>query len=92
MGYTKVKSSPSVLPGHFGPDLSQLVVLLVSGAKHSFANTLRSSSAFLLFVSTQGRAPTCKLLVAPQLPGSPCAAPQRASAASASSGCQGHGK
>lgn len=68
-GLYNAKSSPSVLPGHFRPDLSQLIVLLVWGVKDSFANALQSSSVFLLFSSPQGMAPTGKLLAAPHLQG-----------------------
>lgn len=68
-GLHNAKSSPSVLPGHFRPDLSQIIVLLVWGVKRSFAKALQSSSVFFLFSSSQGIAPTCKLLAAPQLQG-----------------------
>lgn len=65
-GLHNTKPSSSVLPGHFRPDLSQLIVLLW-GVKHSFANALQSSSIFLLFSTPQGMAPTRKLLAAPQI-------------------------
>lgn len=70
MGCTQ-ECFPSWFPAHFRPDLLQLIVVLVLGVKHSLANTLQSCLSSCYFCLPRAGHPTCKLLVALQLPGDP---------------------